>query len=125
MRTLFLILSFVSFSFLSNAQSVNSEMEGKSTTFLSKFEKRELKRAQQLHLTPDQFKSLDDINDSYVTRFASISENKSISRKEKKKTIKQFQHERYDKFVNLLAPDQKILWDSLKHNKQKKYFRKK
>ena len=125
MRILTLFLLLFIFSYGVNGQSVNSEIEKSSSTFLSKFEKRELQRAQKLHLSPEQFKTLDDINDTYVTRYVSIHENKSITKKEKKQTIKQFQHERYTKFVNMLEPDQKIIWDSLKHNKQKKYFRKK
>jgi len=125
MRTFILFFLLVNFSFDIHAQSVDSEIEPKPATFLSKFEKRELKRAQLLHLSPEQFKNLDDINDSYVTRYAAIAENKNISKKEKKQTIKQFQHERYDKFVNLLQPDQKSIWDSLKVKKQRKFFRKK
>ncbi len=125
MRTISLLLLLFAFSYQVNAQTVNSEIEGSSSTFLSKFEKRELKRAQLLHLSPEQLKTLDDINDTYVTRFAAIHENKNISKKEKKETVKQFQQERQNKFVNMLQPDQKIIWDSLKHKKQKKFFRKK
>ena len=125
MRIFIMFFLLVNFSFNISAQNVNSEVEPKSATFLSKFEKRELKRAQLLHLTPEQFKNLDDINDSYVTRYAAIAENKNIPKKEKKQTIKQFQNERYDKFVNLLQPDQKVIWNSLKVKKQRKFFRKK
>ncbi len=125
MRTSILFFLLVNFWFNISAQSVTSEIEPKSATFLSKFEKREIKRAQLLHLSSEQFKNLDDINDSYVTRYAAIAENKNISKKEKKQTIKQFQNERYEKFLSLLQPDQKIIWDSLKVKKQRKYFRKK
>ena len=125
MRTISLFLLLFAFSYQVNAQSVNSEIEGSSSTFLSKFEKRELIRAQKLHLSLEQLKTLDDMNDTYVTRFAAIHEDKSISKKDKKETIKKFQQERYNKFVDMLQPDQKIIWDSLKLKKQKKFFRKK
>ena len=96
-----------------------------SGSFLNKFERRELRVAHTLKLDAVQLKTLDDINDTYVTQVASLYDNKNLPKKERKAEIQNLKKSRRENFEQMLAPSQLQQWNEMRKSKQKKVFRKK
>lgn len=117
------------YSMVLNAQTSASELTSFSAptsgSFLNKFERRELRVAHTLKLDVVQLKSLDDINDTYVTQVAALYDNKNLSKKDRKVDIKNLKKSRRENFELMLSPVQLQQWQEMRKSKQKKVFRKK
>ena len=128
MKKIFLFAIIVSASFSLRAQTSANESlfsSPQSGSFLNRFENKELRIAHKLKLDANQLKSLDDINDTYVTQVASLYDNKTLSKKERHEKINALKSLRRQNFINMLTPDQHQQWQEMRKSKQKKVFRKK
>ena len=129
MKKLLFFVALFLFWFSLNAQTSANEAQlfatPSSGSFLNKFENRELRVAHTLKLDVTQLKTLDDINDTYVTQVASLYDNKTLSKKERKIEIKDLKKSRRENFEKMLTPNQLHQWQEMRKSKQKKVFRKK
>lgn len=94
-------------------------------TWIGRFQKQQEKFAKKIGLTEQQRRSLDTMNDIYVTQRASFLDDSSLARRDRKEDIKQLQKERYAKFQSLLTAEQMKKWEDLRKGQKKKVFRKK
>jgi Spy/CpxP family protein refolding chaperone len=94
-------------------------------TWMGRFQKRQQKMVEKLGLDEQQRRSLDTMNDIYVTQRAAFFDDSTLARHDRKVDIKQLQKDRYAKFQNLLSPEQLKKWDELRKGQKKKVFRKK
>jgi Spy/CpxP family protein refolding chaperone len=94
-------------------------------TWMGRFQKRQQKMVEKLGLNEQQRRSLDTMNDIYVTQRAAFFEDSTLDRRDRKVDIKQLQKERYAKFQSLLSPEQLKKWEDLRKGQKKKVFRKK
>ena len=94
-------------------------------TWMGRFQKQQHKMVEKLGLDEAQKRSLDTMNDIYVTKRAAFFDDSSIDRRDRKADIKQLQKERYAKFQNILTPEQLQKWDEMRKGQKKKVFRKK
>jgi Spy/CpxP family protein refolding chaperone len=94
-------------------------------TWLGRFQKQQSKMVSKLGLNEQQRRSLDTMNDIYVTQRAAFFDDDSLARRDRKTDIRQLQNERYAKFKNLLSPEQLKKWEELRRGQKKKVFRKK
>ena len=129
MKKLIIFITLYVFSLALNAQTSANETQlftaPSSGSFLNKFENRELRIARKLKLDLPQLKTLDDINDTYVTQVASLYDNKNLSKKDRKEQIRDLKKSRRVNFETMLTPNQLQLWQEMRKSKQKKVFRKK
>ena len=120
---------FCVYTLVLNAQISATELTNFSAptsgSFLNKFERRELRIAHTLKLDVVQLKSLDDINDTYVTQVAALYDNKNISKKNRKADIYNLKKSRRENFEMMLSPVQLQQWQEMRKSKQKKVFRRK
>lgn len=93
--------------------------------WMGRFQKRQDKMVKKLGLDDAQRRSLDTMNDVYVTQRASFYDDKSLERRDRKADIKQLQKDRVAKFQSILTPEQTKKWDDLRKSQKKKVFRKK
>jgi Spy/CpxP family protein refolding chaperone len=94
-------------------------------TWMGRFQKGQEKMSKKLGLDEQQRRSLDTMNDAYVTQRASFYDDKSLERRDRKADIKQLQKDRVAKFQNILTPEQLQKWEDLRKGQKKKVFRKK
>jgi Spy/CpxP family protein refolding chaperone len=94
-------------------------------TWMGRFQKGQEKMVKKLGLDEQQKRSLDTMNDIYVSQRAAFYDDKSIERRDRKADIEQLQKERYTKFQSLLTPEQRAKWEELRKGQKKKVFRKK
>lgn len=94
-------------------------------TWLGRFQKQQEKMVTRLGLDEPQRRSLDTMNDIYVTQRAAFFDDKSLKRNNRKEDIQQLQKDRYAKFKNLLTPEQLEKWDDFRKGQKKKVLRKK
>ncbi|MBL7817732.1 MAG: hypothetical protein JNL70_22180 [Saprospiraceae bacterium] len=130
----FLVLLF-SFSALSYAQkplpskgdddSLPSFTVARKDTWLHRFEKRQQKTVELLGLTEPQKRSLDVLNDNYVTQRANLQEDKTLNLQSRQAKIETLRRERETKFKNILTVTQLAKWNELRKLQKKKTFRKK
>ncbi len=129
MKKLIIFITLYVSSLALNAQTSANETQlftaPSSGSFLNKFENRELRIARKLKLDLPQLKTLDDINDTYVTQVASLYDNKNLSKKDRKEQIRDLKKSRRVNFETMLTPNQLQLWQEMRKSKQKKVFRKK
>ena len=129
MKKLIIFIALCAFSLALNAQTSANETQlftaPSSGSFLNKFENRELRIARKLKLDTPQLKTLDDINDTYVTQVASLYDNKNLSKKDRKEQIRDLKKSRRVNFETMLTPNQLQQWHEMRKSKQKKVFRKK
>ena len=129
MKKLIIFTALYVFSLALNAQTSANETQlftaPSSGSFLNKFENRELRIARKLKLDLPQLKTLDDINDTYVTQVASLYDNKNLSKKDRREQIRDLKKSRRVNFETMLTPNQLQQWQEMRKSKQKKVFRKK
>jgi hypothetical protein len=94
-------------------------------TWIGRFQKQQEKFVQKIGLTEQQRRSLDTMNDLYVTQRAAFLDDSALARRDRKEDIKQLQKERYAKFQSLLTTEQLEKWEDLRKTQKKKVFRKK
>jgi Spy/CpxP family protein refolding chaperone len=94
-------------------------------TWMGRFQKGQQKMVKKLGLDEQQKRSLDTMNDIYVTQRASFYDDKSLERRDRKTEIKQLQKDRVTKFQSILTPEQLQKWEDLRKGQKKKVFRKK
>lgn len=111
------------------APQVTDSKEGFSLfskeTWMGRFQKKQEKMVTKLGLDEQQRRSLDTMNDIYVTQRAAFFDDDSLARRERKTDINQLQKDRYAKFQSLLTPEQLRKWQDLRRGQKKKVFRKK
>jgi Spy/CpxP family protein refolding chaperone len=93
--------------------------------WMGRFQKRQDKMVQKLGLDDQQRRSLDTMNDAYVSQRAAFYDDAALGRHGRKVDIKQLQKDREAKFQNLLTPEQLKKWGELRKGQKKKVFRKK
>jgi Spy/CpxP family protein refolding chaperone len=94
-------------------------------TWMGRFQKGQQKIVVKIGLDEAQRRSLDTLNDVYVSQRAAFYDDKNLDRRDRKADIKQLQKERYDKFISLLSPEQLKKWNDLRKGQKKKVLRKK
>jgi hypothetical protein len=94
-------------------------------SWIGRFQKKQQKVVAKLGLDEQQRRSLDTMNDSYVTQRAAFFDDKGLDRKDRKEDIKQLQRERYAKFTRLLTTEQLKKWEDMRKGQKKKVLRKK
>jgi hypothetical protein len=94
-------------------------------TWMGRFQKGQQKIVVKIGLDEAQRRSLDTMNDVYVSQRAAFYDDKNLDRRDRKADIKQLQKERYDKFISLLSPEQLKKWNDLRKGQKKKVLRKK
>jgi Spy/CpxP family protein refolding chaperone len=94
-------------------------------TWIGRFQKQQEKFVKKIGLTEQQRRSLDTMNDIYVTQRAAFLDDSSMARRDRKEDLKQLQKERYTKFQSLLTAEQLKKWEDLRKGQKKKVFRKK
>jgi Spy/CpxP family protein refolding chaperone len=135
MKKHFLTISFLLIATLVMAQKpkatpqVTDSQEGFSLfskdTWIGRFQKKQEKFVKKIGLTEQQRRSLDTMNDIYVTQRAAFLDDSSIARRDRKEDIRQLQKDRYAKFQSLLTAEQLKKWEDLRKGQKKKVFRKK
>ncbi len=135
MKSLIVSICLVAFSFEASAQhnAPNTAKEDsqsdftvpKPNTWLYRFEKRQTKMIKLLNLTQQQKRSLDTLNDRYVTQKALLQEDKSLNIRARTTHLEVLRRERESKFRNLLTDTQLSKWNDLRKGQRKKTFRKK
>jgi hypothetical protein len=94
-------------------------------TWMGRFQKQQEKMVKKLDLDEQQRRSLDTMNDIYVSQRAAFYDDSSIDRHARKADIRQLQKDRYTKFQSLLSAEQMKKWEELRKGQKKKVFRKK
>jgi Spy/CpxP family protein refolding chaperone len=94
-------------------------------SWIGRFQKQQEKFVKKIGLTEQQRRSLDTMNDLYVTQRAAFLDDSSLARRDRKEDIRELQKERYAKFQSLLTPEQLKKWEELRKAQKKKVFRKK
>jgi hypothetical protein len=94
-------------------------------TWLGRFQKSQEKMIGKLGLDEAQRRSLDTMNDRYVTQRAAFFDDKELDRKDRKADILQLNNDRYTKFKSILTPEQLKKWDDFRRGQKKKVLRKK
>ncbi len=94
-------------------------------SWLEKFEKRQTKMIKLLSLTDPQKRSLDTLNDRYVTQKALLQEDKSLNLRTRLAHLEVMRRERETKFRGILTNAQLAKWNDLRKQQRKKAFRKK
>ncbi len=94
-------------------------------SWLGRFQKKQEKIVVKLGLNDGQRRSLDTMNDSYVTQRAAFFDDDSLQRKDRKTDILQLQKKRLSKFQSILTPEQAKKWEEFRRGQKKKVFRKK
>lgn len=94
-------------------------------TWIGRFEKQHQQMAEKLGLNEAQRRSVDTMNDVYVSQRAAFFDDKSLDRRDRKTEIKQLQKDRLAKFQSLLTPEQLKKWEDLRRGQKKKVLRKK
>jgi Spy/CpxP family protein refolding chaperone len=135
MKKQILTIAFLLFAAFAIAQKpkvvpqVTDSKEGFSLfskeTWIGRFQKKQDKMVKKLGLDEQQRRSLDTMNDVYVTQRAAFFDDDSLARRQRKTDIRQLQKDRYTKFQSLLTPEQLKKWEDLRKNQKKKVFRKK
>ena len=95
------------------------------SNWLGRFQKKQEKMVTKLGLDDTQRRSLDTMNDTYVTQRAAFFDDDALQRKDRKADIKQLQKDREAKFQSILTPEQRKKWDDFRRGQKKKVFRKK
>jgi Spy/CpxP family protein refolding chaperone len=122
----FLLIAAFAFAQKPNEATAKEEFSLFSKdTWMGRFQKRQQKMVKKLGLDETQKRSLDTMNDVYVTQRAAFYDDKSLERRDRKADIKQLQKDRYAKFQNILTPEQLQKWEDLRKGQKKKVFRKK
>ena len=96
-----------------------------TNTWLNRFEKRQNKMIKIIGLSQLQKRSLDTLNDHYVTQRAILQDDKSINLHTRNAKTQLLRREREAKFKSFLTPEQIIKWNDLRKGQRKKTFRKK
>ena len=135
MKKQFLTVSFLLITAFLMAQKpkvtpqVTDSQEGFSLfakdSWIGRFQKRQEKFVKKIGLTEQQRRSLDTMNDIYVTQRAAFLDDSSLARRDRKEDIRELQKERYAKFQSLLTAEQLKKWEELRKGQKKKVFRKK
>ena len=132
MKSLIFLVCMTAFSFSALAQKPNGAEETQpnftvplTNTWLDRFEKRQTKMIQILGLSSEQKRSLDTLNDRYVTQKALLHEDKSLNMRARLSKNELMRRERDTKFRGLLKPEQLAKWNELRKAQKKKTFRKK
>ena len=135
MKSLVILVCLTTISFFAAAQkSVPNSAEEDSkpnftvpmaNTWLDRYEKRQSKMIQILGLSTAQKRSLDTLNDRYVTQKAILHEDKSLNLRARVSKNEVLRRERDSKFRSLLNPEQVAKWNELRKTQKKKTFRKK
>ena len=94
-------------------------------TWIGRFEKKHQKIAEKLGLDEAQLRTLDTMNDVYVSQRAAFFDDKTLGKHNRKTEIKQLQKDRVVKFQSLLTPEQSKKWEDLRRSQKKKILRKK
>lgn len=94
-------------------------------TWLGRFQKQQNKIVSKLGLNEVQRRSLDTMNDTYVTQRSALFDDKNLERKDRKAEIGQLQNARSTKFQSILTPEQLKKWEEFRRGQKKKVFRKK
>ena len=97
----------------------------KSTSWLGKFERHQTKMVTYLQLTDTQRRSLDTVNDQYVTQRAALYEDKALDRHDRKGKLHDLRQSRETRFQTMLNAEQLEKWNDLRKGKKKQIFRKK
>ena len=135
MKSIIFSICLIAFSLHASAQQParNTGTEDTQTNFtvpkanswLDKFEKRQTKIIKLLGLNEPQKRSLDTLNDRYVTQKALIQDDKSLNMRARTAQLEVIHRERDTKFRNLLIGTQLTKWNELRKAQRKKTFRKK
>lgn len=135
MKKQILTLAFFLFALCAYAQknvgkpNATASKEGFSLfskdTWIGRFEKQHQQMAEKLGLDEAQRRSVDTMNDVYVSQRAAFFDDKSLDRRDRKADIKQLQKDRLAKFQSLLTPEQLKKWEDLRRGQKKKVLRKK
>lgn len=135
MKSLVILVCLTTISFFASAQKSapnSAEEDSKpnftvpmTNTWLDRYEKRQSKMIQILGLSTTQKRSLDTLNDRYVTQKAILHEDKSLSLRARISKNEVLRRERDSKFRSLLSPEQVAKWNELRKTQKKKTFRKK
>lgn len=94
-------------------------------SWLDNFEKRQTKMIKFLSLTEKQKRSLDTLNDRFVTQRVQLQEENTLNLRARLTELKIMRRERETKFRNLLTDAQLEKWNTLRKGQRKKTFRKK
>ena len=94
-------------------------------SWIGRFEKKHQKMAEKLGLDEAQRRSIDTMNDVYVSQRAAFFDDKSLKNRDRKADILQLQKDRLSKFQSLLTPEQLKKWEDLRRGQKKKILRKK
>lgn len=135
MKQLILVTCVTLFSFLAYAQKpapLSSTDDAQpnfaipmKNTWLDRFEKRQIKMIQLIGLSAEQKRSLDTLNDHYVTQRAALQEDKTIDLRTRSHKTELLRRERESKFKSYLTDKQLQKWNELRKAQKKKTFRKK
>ncbi len=134
MKSFILFLFFSAFNLSISAQkhvpkTVTDDTQSdftvsKSNSWLDRFEKRQNKMIQFLGLTQLQKKSLDTLNDHFVTQRVLLQEDK-LNMRNRTAHLEIMRREREKKFREILTDAQLNKWNDLRKGQRKKAFRKK
>ena len=94
-------------------------------SWLGNFEKRQTKMIQLLSLNVQQKRSLDTLNDRFVTQRVQLQEENTLNLRARLAELEILRRERETKFRNLLTDAQLEKWNNLRKGQRKKTFRKK
>lgn len=132
MKSFMFLLCLTALCFSASAQKTNGAEETQpnftvplTNTWLDRFEKRQIKMIKILGLSDGQKRSLDTLNDRYVTQKALLHEDKSLNMRARSSKNELMRRERDAKFKTMLKPEQLAKWNELRKAQKKKTFRKK
>ncbi len=135
MKKQILTITFFLFALCAYAQksvgkpSATASKEGFSLfskdSWIGRFEKKHQRMAEKLGLDAAQRRSLDTMNDVYVSQRAAFFDDKTLGRSDRKADILQLQKDRMSKFESLLTSEQLKKWTDLRRGQKKKILRKK
>ena len=94
-------------------------------SWLYNFEKRQTKMIQLLRLTEPQKRSLDTLNDRFVTQRVQLQEENTHNLRARLAQLEILRRERETKFRNLLTDAQLEKWNNLRKGQRRKTFKKK
>lgn len=97
----------------------------KSNSWLDRFEKRQNKMIQFLGLTQPQKRSLDTLNDRFVTQRVLLQEDNTLNMRTRTAHLEIMRREREKKFREILTDAQLTKWNDMRKGQRKKAFRKK
>ena len=133
MKSFIFLIFFAAWSLQIYAQKPTPKADTEETDFttptknswLDNFEKRQKKMIKLLSLNEQQRRSLDTLNDRFVTQRVQLQEENTLNLRARLAELEIMRRERESKFRNLLTDAQLEKWNNLRKGQRKKSFRKK